>query len=445
MNVKSVEKKEKNTAELTVEVSAEKFEEAVNAAYKKNKSKIAIPGFRKGKAPRKIIENMYGASLFYEDAVEILYPEAFEFAVAEEKLNIVGQPGLLDVDISDDKKLTMKYAVSLYPEVKLGEYKGLSGAKPAVKVFKKEIDEEVETMRKRNARIEVAERAAKDGDTANIDFEGFLEGVPFDGGKGEGFNLVLGSGQFVPGFEEQVVGMSAGEEKEINITFPENYTAELAGKPVVFKVKVNEVKESILPELDDEFAKDVSEFDTLEEYKNSVKERLTEQKKAEIEKSFKDEIITKVVDNMECEVPDAMVDERVESTIQSYNYNLSAQGLTFENYLQMMGMNIDEFRTTMRPAAEKQVKIDLAIEKIAEVEDFSVSEEEIEAEYKTLAEKYKVEAEEAKKFIPEDSIKKQIQAMKAEELVFSSAVVEKKAAKKSEKEEKADEKDEKAE
>ena len=436
MNVKSVEKKEKNTAELTVEISAEKFEEALNAAYKKNKSKIAIPGFRKGKAPRKIIENMYGASVFYEDAVEILYPEAYEFAVSEEKLKVVGQPGLLDVDISEDKKLTLKYMISLYPEVKLGEYKGLSAPKPAVKVYKKEIDEEVEATRKRNARIETVERAAKDGDTTNIDFEGFLDGVPFEGGKGEGYNLVLGSGQFVPGFEEQIVGMAAGEEKEINITFPENYTPELAGKAVVFKVKVNEVKESILPELDDEFAKDVSEFDTLEAYKASVKERLTEQKKAEIEKTFKDEIISKVVDNMECEIPEAMVDERVESSIQNYNYNLSAQGITFENYLQMMGMSIDDFRTNMRPAAEKQVKIDLAIEKIAETEKFDVSAEEIEAEYKTLSEQYGVEAEEAKKFIPEESIKKQIEAMKAEELVFSSAVVEKKTAKKSEKEEK---------
>ena len=424
MNVKGFEKKEKNTAELTVEIAADQFEEAINAAYKKNRNKIMIPGFRKGKAPRKIIENMYGTSVFYEDAVEALYPEALEFAVESEKLRIVGRPGILDVDIADDKNVTIKYSLTLYPEVTLGEYKGLSAEKEEVQVLDSEVDAELETTRKRNARIQTAERSAQNGDTANIDYEGFLDGVPFGGGKGDGYNLVLGSGQFIPGFEEQVIGMSAGEEKEINVTFPEDYNPELAGKAVVFKVKVNEVKENLLPELDDEFAKDVSEFDTLEAYRESVREHLTEHKTEDADKAFKKTIMDKVVGNMQCDIPEAMVDERIDSTIQSYNYNLSSQGMNFDMYLQMMGMKLEDFRSSIRPAAESQLKADLALEKIAETEDFAVSEEDVAAEYKKIAERYKVDEETAKKAVDQEAVTNQIKVRLAEELVYSTATAE---------------------
>lgn len=428
MNVKSVEKKEKNSAELTVEVSAEEFEAAVNSAYKKNKNNIAIPGFRKGKAPRKLIESMYGASIFYEDAVEILYPQAFEYAVTEEKLNIVGRPSVLDFDISEEKVLTIKYAVDLYPEVTLGEYKGLSAPKAAVKVLKKDVEEEVENVRKRNARIETVERAAKSGDTANIDFEGFLDGKPFDGGKGENYNLVLGSNQFIPGFEEQVVGMSAGEEKDIDVTFPENYTPELAGKAVVFKVKVNEVKESILPELDDEFAKDVSEFDTLDEYKESVKEQISARKKEEAERAFKSAILGKVIDGVECDIPESMIEERINATIENYNYNLAGQGMSFDAYLQMMGMDMASFRENVKPSTVRELKAELALEKIAETENFDVSEEKIEEEYKRISEMYGVEIKEAKQYINQDAVVQQLKIHMAEDAIYDSAVVEKKKA-----------------
>ncbi|MGE4485607.1 MAG: trigger factor [Oscillospiraceae bacterium] len=433
MNVKSFEKKEKNTAELTVEVSAEKFEEAVNQAYRKNRNSISVPGFRKGKAPRKIIENMYGASVFYEDAIEILYPQAFEFAVTSEKLSIVGQPGLLDVNISDEKIVTIKYSVALYPEVKMGEYKGITAPKESVRILKKDVDEEIEQIRKRNARIVTADREAATGDTAIIDFEGFLDGKPFEGGKGTDYSLVLGSGQFIPGFEEQVVGMKAGEERDINVSFPEEYTADLAGKPVVFKVKLCEVKESILPELDDEFAKDVSEFDTLEAYRNSIKDNLTERKKSQADKAFEEAVMDKIIEGMACEVPDAMVDERINQTIQSYSYNLSSQGMSFENYLQMMGTNMDDYKASMRPSAEKQIKADIALEQIAKTEDFEVSDEEAEAKYSEFAEKYSMEMDAVKKAINEDAVKQQIKIEKAEKLIYSTAVTEKKKTAKTEK------------
>lgn len=429
MNVKNLEKKEKNTAELTVEVSAEEFDDAVNKAYLKNRSKISIPGFRKGKAPRKMIENMYGASVFYEDALDGLYTEAFAFSVLNQNLNIVGQPTLLDVNINDDKSVTIVYQVAVYPEVKLNEYKGLQAPKQTVRVLKADIEEELENVRKRNARIQSVDRAARIDDIVNIDYEGFLDGVPFEGGKDSGYDLTLGSGHFVPGFEFQLVGVKAGDEKDVNIVFPEDYQENLAGKPVVFKVKVNEVKESILPDLDDEFAKDVSEFDTLEEYKASIKENISNRKKAAAENAFRDAIMTKLIDGMEADIPDAMVEERVQSTIDNYNQRLSAQGMDFPSYLNMLGMDIDSFREMGRASALREIQEEVALDKIADIEDLGATPEEIEAEFDRLAEQYDVDKDAVKQGVSVDTVVGILRRDKAAELLYAAATVEKKPAK----------------
>lgn len=432
MNVKNIEKKEKNTAEITVEITAEEFDKAVNAAYLKNRTKINIPGFRKGKAPRKMIEKMYGESVFFEDALDALYPEAYTFAIVTEKIEAVSQPTLLDVNIGDDKTVTIKYSVALYPEVKIGEYKGIEAAKPAVRVLKSEVEEELERVRKRNARVQTADREAKMGDIVNIDFEGFKDGVPFEGGKDTAYDLTLGSGYFVPGFEEQLVGAKAGDEKEVNITFPENYTEELAGKDVVFKVKVNEVKESILPDLDDEFAKDVSEFDTLDEYKASLKTEISTRKKAAAENTFKENVMSKLIESMECDIPQGMIDERVDSTIENYNYRLQEQGMTFESYIQMLGMEIDAFREMAAKSATRELQEEIALDKIAELEAIEIPVNDIEAEYKKLAEQYNIDVDEVKKGINADTIIMVLRRDKAADILYSSAVVEKKKAKKEE-------------
>jgi len=427
VNVNSVEKKEKSTAEITVAITAEEFEAAVNKAYMRARGSIAIPGFRKGKAPRKVIEGMYGANVFYEDALDVVSPEALQFAVDSEKLELVGRPAIMDFNMAEDKSVTVKYLVSLYPEVTIGEYKGVSAEKPAAEVTEDDVNADVEAARKRNARIQTAERAAAMGDTANIDYEGFLDGVPFQGGKDEKYDLNLGSHQFVPGFEEQVVGMSAGEEKDIDITFPENYTPELAGKAVVFHVKCNEVKENILPELDDEFAKDVSEFDTLDAYKASIRERLEKQKAESAERTFKAAVMDKVLDGMTCDVPDAMVEARVDSTIEQYRFNMQQQGVTLEQYMSMMGSTVEDFKKSMAPSALKNIRTGLALEKIAELEGIEATDEDIDAEYKATAERYGVDEELARKSISKEDISAQIRSRKAEELVFAEAKVEEKA------------------
>ena len=424
MNVKSIEKKEKNTADLVINFTEEEFDKAVNGAYLKNKSKLAVPGFRKGHVPRRIIESMYGKEVFYEDAIEALYPQGISCAIESGDLQIVGRPSVSDFKIQDDKSVDLTYLIALYPEVTLGEYKGIKAPKRTVEVTDDDVNADIEGTRKRNARIQTVERAAQDGDTANIDFEGFLDGKPFDGGKGEGFDLVLGSHQFVPGFEEQVIGMSAGEEKDLDITFPEDYHEGLAGKAVVFHVKVNKVSESILPELDDEFVKDVSEFNTLDEYKASIRERIEKQKTAESNAEFREAVMNKVLEGVTAEIPDAMGEEQIDNMISNYSYNLSAQGMSFEKYLQMMGMTVENYRTYMRPVAEKQLKTEVTMRKIAETEDFEITADEVEAEYKAASERYSTPVEELKKVVGEDSIKSQLKLDKAEELVYSSAEAE---------------------
>ncbi len=424
MNVKNFEKKENSKAEITVEFTAEEFEKALNEAYKKGKDMIQIPGFRKGKAPRSIVERMYGAKVFYEDALEELFPKGLDYAVEEQKITVVGQPAVTNFDVSDDKVAVITYSVALYPEMTMGEYKGVKAYKPAVTVSDEQVDEEIENVRKRNARIQPVERAAQMGDTANIDFEGFVDGVAFDGGKDEGYELVLGSDTFIPGFEPQIVGMSIGEEKDIDVTFPENYNPELAGKAAVFHIKLNDLKESILPELDDDFAMDVSEFDTLEEYKASVRKELEDKAAEEAENVFRGAVMEKVIDGMTGDIPEEMIDARVDDTIRNYESNFTQQGLTFDQYLEYMGMERNGFKQSIRPNVLQQIKTDLAFEKVAELEDFEIAEEEIEAEYAVIGDEYKMEVSKVKDFIPRESVKTQIKIEKARNLIFDTAIPE---------------------
>ncbi len=426
MNVKNFERKDNSKAEITVEFTAVEFEKALNDAFQKGKDMIQIPGFRKGKAPRAMVERMYGAKIFYEDALEELFPKGLDYAVEEQKITIVGQPAVVNFDVSDDKVAEITYSVALYPEVTMGEYKGIKAYKPAVEVADEKVDAEIANIQQRNARIQPVEgRAAQDGDTANIDYEGSVDGVPFDGGKDAGYDLVLGSNTFIPGFEPQIVGMNIGEEKDINVTFPEEYhAADLAGKEAVFKVKLNAITESILPELDDEFAKDVSEFDTLAEYKESVKKELEEKAKTEVENAFREAVMEKVIANMTVAVPDEMIDMRVEDTVKNYESNFASQGIQLAQYLEWTGMDMSTFKVNLRPSVLQQIKTDLAFEKVAEIENFEIAEEEIAAEYSMIAEEYKMELEKVMEFIPRESVKTQIKIEKARNLIFDTAIAE---------------------
>ncbi len=431
MNVKEFEKKEKSTAELTVLVTPEEFEDAVQKAYIRGRGRIQIPGFRKGKAPRKMIESIYGVGAFYEDAVEALAPDALDAGIRERELDTVGRPSILDFDIGEDKSLSIKFLVSLYPEVTITEYKGIAAPRPDVTVTDEDVEHELGHVREHNARIEAVEREAREGDIVNIDFEGFVDGVAFEGGKGEHHDLELGSGQFIPGFEEQLIGAAPGAEVEVNVTFPENYTPELAGKAATFKVKVNEVKVKELPELDDEFAKDVSEYDTLEEYRASLREELAEHRGEEAKSAFEDVVLSRLTDNVVCDVPDAMIEEQLDQMLQNFSYNLASQGMELEHYFTMMGITVDDFRKDMRGTAERQIKLDLAFEHIAKVENFDVTDEDVEAEYQRLADQYSMKIEDVKRAVTADSVKTGLKLERARKLVLDSAVVEEKPAEES--------------
>jgi len=423
MKVTSVEKKEKSTVELVIEVGAEEFEAAVQKAYLKNRASINVPGFRKGKAPRKIVESLYGTGVFYEDAINEVYPTAYAEAVAEQKLDEVGYPKMEIVSVGKEG-LTFKALVSVRPEVKLGTYKGLTAPKDAVKVTEKDIEAELKPYIDRATSLSAVKRKAKKGDTAVIDFEGFMDGKPFEGGKGENYSLELGSGAFVPGFEEQIIGMKAGEEKDLDITFPENYHADLAGKAVVFKVKVNEVKEPVKPELDDEFAKDVSEFETLEAFKKDLEDKLIASREEKAERDYEEAIIEQLIANMETEVPETMIDVQVDKMMDDFSSRISAQGMKMEEYLQMMGMNVDMMRMSARPNAEKQVKVELALSAVAEAEKFEITAEEVEAEINRLAELYKLEVEQVKKFVGGgEELAHDMKMKKASDFVFDNAKV----------------------
>ncbi len=420
MKVTSVEKKEKSTVELTIQVEAEAFEAAIQKVYLKNRGRINVPGFRKGTAPRKIIEGMYGSGVFYEDAINEVYPAVYEQAVKEQGLDDVGYPKMEIVEAGKEG-FTFKALVSVRPEAKLGEYKGLTAPKAEVKVTEEDIDGELKPFIDRATRLVSVEREAKEGDTAVIDFEGFDNGTPFEGGKGENYDLKLGSGMFVPGFEEQVVGLKAGEEKDIDITFPEDYHADLAGKAVVFHVKVNEVKESQAPEVDDEFAKDVSEFETLADFRKDLGDKLLERKKAQAQSDFENAILEQLVENMECEIPDGMVEVQVDRLMDDYAMRLQSQGIPMDQYLSMMGMTPEMMRASAKPAALKQVQTELALTAVAKAEGLEVSDEEYEAEIAKLAEQYSMPEEQVKAAVSSDALKKDLVLRKASELVVSSA------------------------
>ncbi|MBE6939490.1 MAG: trigger factor [Ruminococcaceae bacterium] len=421
MSVKSCEKLEKSKVALTIEVSAEEFEAAINKAYLKQRGKINMPGFRPGKAPRKMIESMYGVEVFYEEAVNIVLPDAYEGAVKEQGLEVVGYPEV-ELENCGKEGVTFKAVVAVYPEVKLGQYKGLEAPKAEVKVMAADVNARLKEMAARNGRLVSVERAVKKGDTAVIDFEGFDNGVPFEGGKGENFDLVIGSGSFVPGFEDQVIGMKAGQEKDIDITFPENYTPELAGKPVVFHVKVNEVKVKELPAIDDEFAKDVSEFDTLKELKADLKKKMTEERKSAAQRAFEDALMQKVADGIECEIPDEMVDLQADRMLDGFKQQLASQGIPFAQYLQMTGMTEESFKADAHEPALQQVKMDLAMEALVKAEGLEVSDDEVEAEMKKISEQYGMDLESVKKYLPVDQVKEQVVREKVIKVVADSAV-----------------------
>ena len=398
-----------------------------------------MPGFRKGKAPRKIIEGMFGSGVFYEDAINELYPKAYAEAVEQEKLDVVSWPNVEVLEAGKDG-LTFKATVTVRPEVKLGEYKGLTAEKEEVKITDEDIDNELKPYINRASRMVTVEREAQNGDTVVIDFEGFKDGVPFDGGKAEGHSLELGSGAFIPGFEDQLVGTKAGDEKDVNVTFPEEYHAEeLAGAPVVFKVKVHEVKEKQLPTVDDEFAKDVSEFDTLEAFKKDLADKLTERREAQAKRAFEAAIMEQVMDNMEVEIPDAMVAYETDQMVEDMARRIQAQGIPFEQYMAMTGMTIDIVRSQAAAAAMERVRRDLALGAVVAAEKIEISDEDLEAEYKRLADEYHMELDQVKAAAPAEDVKKGLAIQKAEQVIYDSAKVGKAPAKKKTTKKKAEE------
>ena len=421
MTVKSCEKLEKSRVALTIETSAEEFEAAVNKAYLKMRGKINVPGFRVGKAPRKIIEKMYGAEVFYEEAVNIILPDAYEAAVKEQGLETVGYPQV-ELESCTKDGVVFKCTVAVYPEVKLGQYKGLGAPKAEVKVAAADVNARLKEMADRNSRLVSVERAVKKGDTADIDFEGFDNGVAFDGGKGENFDLEIGSGSFVPGFEEQLIGMKAGEEKDIDITFPENYTPELAGKPVVFHVKVNEVKVKEVPAIDDEFAKDVSEFDTLKDLKADIKKKMTAERTEAAQRAFEDVLMAKVAEGVEADIPQEMVELQAERMMEQFKQQLASQGIPFDQYLKMTGTTEADFRQQAEGPASEQVKMDLAVEAIIKAEGLEASDEDVENEMKSMAEKYGMDLDTVKKYLRPEDVKEQVVREKVMKLVADNAV-----------------------
>lgn len=425
MIIKNVENKENKLANVQVEVSPDEFEAAVNAAYKKNKNSINVPGFRKGKAPRAIIEGMYGAEVFYQDAIDDLCPVAFNFAFDNAGLRIIGTPSIVDLDVAEDKSMTVTFALELYPQVTLGEYKALSAPKMSVEVSDDDVMAQIRNTAKRNARMLSVEREAQNGDTANIDFDGYLDGEQFDGGKAENFDLELGSGMFVPGFEEQVVGMNIGEEKDVNVTFPEDYVADLAGKAVVFKVKLNSLTAPELPELDDEFAQDVSEFDTFEEYKADVRASMEKAKTDEAEAKYRTDIMTQACDNMTVEVPETMIDVKLNEILRSYAANFGVQGddVSTEDLMKLMGLDKDTVDASLRPAAVYQVKQDLLLEAVIEAESIEVTEEETDEYVKGAAETVNAQPEDILNYFGLEFIKNEFKKEKATKVIIESATV----------------------
>ena len=424
-----VEKLEKNMAKLTIEVSAEELEKAIQGAYLKQRKHISVPGFRKGKVPRQMIEKMYGVEIFYEDAANALIPEAYAKAYDESELAIVSQPSIDVVQLEKGKPFIFTAEVALKPEVTLGEYKGLKVDKVSTRVTAKEVDAKLEEEQKKNARtITVEDRAVQDGDEIILDFEGFVNGVAFEGGKGENYSLTIGSGSFIPGFEEQLIGAEAEKEVEVNVTFPEEYhSEELAGKEATFKCTVHEIKVKELPELDDDFAAEVSEFDTLEEYKADIKAKIKEQKQAEGNRQKEDQAVEKAVANATMEIPEAMIDTQVGQMVQEFAQRLQSQGLSMEQYFQFTGLTADKMNEEMRPQAVKRIETRLVLEAIAKAENIEISEEKLDAELTKMAEMYQMEVDKLKEYMGEsekEQMKADMAVQEAVTLLVDSAVEE---------------------
>ena len=433
MNIKSNEKTENSAFELVIEVGAPEFQAAIDKVYNRQKNRINVPGFRRGKAPRKMVEKMYGAEIFFEDAISLAYPDAYEAALKETDIKPVAYPQLEVLDVSADG-FTFKATVTVKPEASIKDYKGMPVAKPDVKVSAADIKAELKPYIDRASRLVSVERKAKKGDTAVIDFEGFRDGVPFQGGKGENYSLELGSGSFVPGFEDQVIGMKAGDEKDLDITFPEDYTPELAGASVVFKVKCHEVKEKQEPEVDDEFAKDVSEFETLDEFKKDLGEKLKARRQEQADRDFEAAVIDALLEKLECEVPQAMVDYRADKMLDDYANRIQGQGIGFEDYLRMMGMTLDDMRAQSKTAADRAVRSDLALEAVAAAENIEVSDADVDEEIANLAKQYSMEEDKVRSVVNMEDVRHDLCVRKALELVKSSVKKPaKKAAKKADK------------
>ena len=426
MTLKETNKIETNRYQLEIVIDGEQFREAIKEAYRKNGKKITVPGFRKGKAPLHYVETYYGEEVFFEDALNLLYSDAVDAAITESGLKVIDDKMDFDlVSISKADGVDFKVSVTTYPEIELTQYKGLKAERPLVKVDAAEVNAEVKSIQERNARmVSVEDRAAKKGDTVVIDFEGFTDGVAFEGGKAEGHSLELGSGQFIPGFEDQIIGKNIGDEFDIEVTFPEDYGAkDLAGKPAVFKTKLHEIKVRELPTVDDEFAKDVSEFDTLKEFKADIKKKAVERKKKAAEETVENILVEQIVDGIKGEIPEAMFTNRLNQSVEEFAYRLQSQGMSLDLYLQYTGSTIEQFRDTFRPQAEMQVKYRLALEKIVELEGIKADEEAVEAEFAKLAESYGVNVEQVKAVIPANEVEKDVAVGKAIDFVKANAVI----------------------
>lgn len=426
MSLKETKKVDTNRYQLEITVDGEKFREAIREAYKRNGKKINVPGFRKGKAPLQMVETYYGAEIFFEDALNLLYNDLIEDAIKESGLKVINDKMDFDlVSISKEDGADFKVTLTTYPEIEIGEYKGLKAEKTPVKVDAAEVNAEINAMAERNARmVAVEDRAAKKGDTVVIDFEGFQDGKAFDGGKAEGHSLELGSGQFIPGFEDQIIGKNIGEEFDVNVTFPEEYGAkELAGKEAVFKVKLHEIKVRELPAVDDEFAKDVSEFDTLKELKADLKKKALERKQKAADEAIENALVQQIVDSIKGEIPEAMFENRLEQSVEEFAYRLQSQGLNLETYLKYTNSNIEDFKKTFRPQAEGQVKFRLALEKIVELENITPSEKDIADQYEKMAKDYGVDVDKVKSAIPEEELVKDLAVGKAIDFVKENAVI----------------------
>ena len=434
MNVKATNKVETNRYELELEVSPEEFNEAINTVYKRQSKKMNVPGFRKGKAPRAFIEKYYGEEVFFEAAIDHLYRPMVMEAVEKSGLQVISIGEFKIDEVSKEKGLQCKLNVVTKPEASIEGYKGIEVTKTPVEVTAEDIDREIDRVRERNSRIvNVEDRAAENGDMVTIDFDGYVDGKQFDGGKADNYELTLGAGQFIPGFEDQVVGHNIGDEFDVNVTFPEDYHAEeLKGKPAVFKIKLHEIKMKELPTVDDEFVKDVSEFDTLDEYRKDIEKRLRDQKEKASDNDVEAQLVDAIIEKVQADIPDEMVENEVDEIINSFAYRLQSQGLKLETYLKYTGQSTDDLRKQYKPQAERQVKVRLGLEKIAELENLKATEEETEAEYQKLADAYGMPLENVKNLVSVDGINGDIQKQKAIDFIRENAVIKEGEAEKKE-------------